>query len=101
METLGIDVAASSSDNRKIFKRMNVDTRVFTYDEIVEWMQTLSLIRECQGLADYARDIAQRTAVDDDMNSGYLWLIEKEDFWLTVMKRGHYSALSHDGAVWI
>ena len=90
METLGIDVAASSSDNRKTFKRMNVDTRVFTYDEIVKWMRTLSLISECQGSADYARDIAERTVVDDDMKNGYLWLIEKEDFWLTVMKREHY-----------
>ena len=97
MDSLGMDVAASSSDNRKTFKRMNVDTRVFTYEEIVAWLQTLSLISECQGLADYAREIAQRTVVDDDMNSGYLWLIEKEDFWLTFMKRAHYRMMERFG----
>ena len=55
MGTLGIDVAASASDNRKTFKRMNVDTGVFTYDEIAEWMRTLSQISECQGLADLSQ----------------------------------------------
>jgi hypothetical protein len=35
MDTLGIDVDASESDNMKTLKKMTVDTKVFTYDELV------------------------------------------------------------------
>ena len=34
MDTLGIDVGASGSDNMKTFKKITVDTKVFTYDEL-------------------------------------------------------------------
>ena len=37
MGTLEIDVGASDSDNTKTFKKMTVDTGVFTYDELVAW----------------------------------------------------------------
>ena len=40
--TLGIDVDAS---NMKTFKRMTVDTGVFTYAELVVWFRTLSKLR--------------------------------------------------------
>ena len=33
MDSLGIDVGASESDNMKTFKKMTVDTEVFTYAE--------------------------------------------------------------------
>ncbi len=42
MNSPGIDVGASDSDNMKTFKKMTVDTGVFTYDELVVWFETLS-----------------------------------------------------------
>ncbi len=47
MDTLGIDVGASDSDNMKTFKKMTVDTGVFTYAELVVWFRMLSNIRGC------------------------------------------------------
>ena len=35
MDSLGIDVDASDSDNMKTFNKMTVDTGVFTYVELV------------------------------------------------------------------
>jgi hypothetical protein len=43
MNSLGIDVDASDSDNMKNFQKMTVDTGVFTYNELVVWFETLSI----------------------------------------------------------
>ena len=58
MDTLGIDVAATDSDNLKTFRRMNNATGAFTYDEIVVWFRVLSKRGECQGLAECAEELA-------------------------------------------
>ena len=51
MDTLGIDVGASVSDNMRTFKRMTNETGAFQYDEVVVWFQALSKKSECQGLS--------------------------------------------------
>ena len=51
MNSLGIDVGASDSDNMKNFEKMTVDTEKFTYDELVVWFETLSKLRNCSGMA--------------------------------------------------
>ena len=99
METLGINVEASDSDNDKTFKRMSVDTGQFTPEEFVVWLQTLSKIRNCKGLGDCAGDIAKRVAVDEEMNEGRYWVASgvymywKKDYWLTLMNAGQYGVL--------
>ena len=50
MNSLGIDVDASDSDNMKNFTKMTVDTGVFTYDELVVWFETLSKLNNCRGM---------------------------------------------------
>ena len=42
MDSLGIDVGASDSDNMRTFKRVTVSTEVFTYEEVVVWFRMLS-----------------------------------------------------------
>ena len=73
MDTLGIDVGASVSDNMRTFKRVTVSTEVFTYEEVVVWFRMLSKISKCQGLAACAEDYAQRLVVEDERNEGRFW----------------------------
>ena len=94
MNSLGIDVGASDSDNMKNFEKMTVDTEKFTYDELVVWFETLSKLRNCSGMAACAKEYAQRIAEDDGLDQGRYWLGEKEEYWLSFMKRSR-----HDG-VW-
>ena len=93
MDSLGIDVGALDSDNMRTFKRVTVSTEVFTYEEVVVWFRMLSKISKCQGLAACAEEYAHRLVVDDEMDHGRYWLIEKEEFWLSFMKRAHYREL--------
>ena len=67
MDSLGIDVDASDSDNMRTFKKVTVSTEEFTYDEVVVWFRMLSKISKCQGLAANAKDWqhAQRTMRKD------------------------------------
>ena len=58
MDTLGIDVGASASDNLKTFKKITVDTKEFTYGELVVWFQTLSKLSACRGMAACAEEYA-------------------------------------------
>ncbi len=51
MDTLGIDVGASVSENTQTFKRMTKETGAFTYDEVVVWFQALSKKSDCPGLS--------------------------------------------------
>ena len=60
MDSLEIEVDASDSDNMKTLKRMKNGTWEFTYGEVVVWLQMLSKICKCQGLADRAEDYATR-----------------------------------------
>ncbi len=62
MDSLGIDVGASDSDNMKTFKKMTVDTGVFMYAELVAWFRILSKLRNCHGMAVCAEDYACRLA---------------------------------------
>ncbi len=86
MDTLGIDVDASGSDNMKTFKKITVGTKVFTYDEVVVWFQTLSKLSDCRGLAvcaaEYAHKLAVDDYVDDDIDQGRYWL--KAVYWDTL-----------------
>ena len=41
MDSLGIDVGASDSDNLRTFKKVTVSTEEFTYDEVVVWFRML------------------------------------------------------------
>ena len=93
MDTLGIDVDAEASDNMKTFKKITVDTKEFTYDELVVWFQTLSKLSACRGMAACAEEYAHRIVVEDEMDLGRYWLKEKEEFWLSFMKRSHCHAL--------
>ena len=97
MDSLGIDVGASESDNMQTFKKMTVDTGVFTYDELVVWFRTLSKLRTCQGLAVCAEDYARRLVTEDEMDQGYYWLKQKDEFWLSFMKRSHVIVLTEFG----
>ena len=97
MDTLGIDVVASASDNMKTFKKITVDTKEFTYDKLVVWFQTLSKLSACRGMAVCAAEYAHRIVVEDEMDLGRYWLKEKEEFWLSFMKRSHYHALMDFG----
>ena len=81
MDSLGIDVDASDSDNMRTFKRVTVSTEVFTYEELVVWFRMLSKISKCQGLAACAEEYAHRLVVEDEMDQGRYWPIEKEEFW--------------------
>ena len=72
MDTLGIDVGASASDNMKTFKKITVDTKEFTYDELVVWFQTLSKLSACRGMAVCAAEYAHRIVVEDEMDLGLL-----------------------------
>ena len=56
MDSLGIDVDASDSDNMRTFKKVTVSTEVFKYDEVVVWFRMLSKISKCQGLAACVED---------------------------------------------
>ena len=47
MDSLGIDVGASDSDNMRTFKRETVSTEVFKYEEVVVWFRMLSKISKC------------------------------------------------------
>jgi len=90
MNSLGIDVDASDSDNMKTFKKMTVDTGVFTYDELVVWFETLSKLSNCRGMAACAKAYAQRLVEEDGLDEGRYWLKTKEEYWLSFMKRSHY-----------
>ena len=96
MDSLGIDVGASDSDNMRTFKRVTVSTEVFTYEEVVVWFRMLSKISKCQGLAACAEEYAHRLVVDDEMDQGRYWLKEKEEFW-SFIKRAHYQMLMDFG----
>jgi len=97
MDSLGIDVDALDSDNMKTFKKMTVDTGVFTYDELVVWFRTLSKLRNCQGMAGRAEEYARRLVQEDEMDQGYYWLKRKEEFWVSFMKRSHVDVLMDFG----
>ena len=96
MDTLGIDVAATDSDNLKTFRRMNNATGAFTYDEIVVWFRVLSKRGKCQGLAECAEEYAQRLVADEERNQGWSWLDEPQEFW-SFMKTMHYRVLEKYG----
>ena len=68
MDSLGIDVDASDSDNMKTLQRMKNETGEFTYNEVAVWLQMLSKIGKCQGLADRAEEYAHRPVVDEEKN---------------------------------
>ena len=70
MDSLGIDVDASDSDNMRTFKKVTVSTEEFTYDEVVVWFRMLSKISKCQGLAACAEEYAHRLVVEDEMDQG-------------------------------
>ena len=96
MDTLGIDVDASESDNMKTFKKMTLDTKAFTYGELVVWFQMLSKLSDCRGLAVCAAEYAHRLIVEDEMDQGRYWLnAEKEDW--SFMKKAHYQVLMEFG----
>ena len=76
MDSLGIEVDALDSDNMKTLQRMKNETGEFTYNEVVVWLQMLSKIGKCQGLANRAEDYAHRLVVDEEKNQGWLWLRE-------------------------
>ena len=97
MNSLGIDVDASDSDNMKTFKKMTVDTGVFTYDELVVWFETLSKLSNRRTMAGCAKEYAQRIVEEDGMDRGRDWLKEKEEYWLSFMKRSHYHDLMELG----
>ena len=80
MDSLGIDVGASDSDNMQTFKKMTVDTGVFTYAELVVRFRTLSKLGTCQGLAVCAEDYARRIAKEEEIDQGYFWFKEKGEF---------------------
>ena len=83
MNSLGIDVGASDSDNMRNFKKMTVDTEKFTYDGLVVWFETLSKLSNCSGMAACAKEYAQRIVKDDGLDQGRYWLDEKEEYWLS------------------
>ena len=97
MDSLGIDVGASDSDNMRTFKKVTVSTEVFKYEEVVIWFRMLSKISNSQGLAACAEEYARKLVVEDEMDHGRYWLIEKEEFWLAFMKRAHYRVLMEFG----
>ena len=90
MNSLGIDVDASDSDNMKNFTKMTMDTGVFTYDELVVWFETLSKLSNCRGMASCAKAYAQRLVEEDGLDEGRYWLKTKEEYWLSFMKRSHF-----------
>ena len=45
---------------------MKNETGEFTYNEVVVWLQMLSKIGKCQGLADRAEEYAHRLVVDEE-----------------------------------
>ncbi len=77
VDSLGIDVGASESDNMKTFKTMTLDKGVLTYAELVVWFQTLSKLSDYRGIEVCAETYAQRPAVEDEMDLGRYWLKEK------------------------
>ena len=98
MDTLGIDVDAEASDNMKTFKKITVDTKEFTYDELVVWFQTLSKLSACRGMAACAEEYAHRIVVEDEMDLGRYWLKEKEEFWFELHEE---VALSRVAGFWV
>ena len=74
MDTLGIEIRASNSDNMRTFKRVTVGTEVFTYGEVVVWFRMLSKISNCQGLAACAEEYmyAHRLVVEDEMDQVFV-----------------------------
>ena len=96
MDSLGIDVDASDSDNMRTFKKVTVSTEEFTYDEVVVWFRMLSKISKCQGLAACAEDYAQRVVVEDERNEGRHWLMADKEDW-SFMKKLHYQMLMEFG----
>ena len=96
MDSLGIDVDASDSDNMRTFKKVTVSTEEFTYDEVVVWFRMLSKISKCQGLAACAEDYAQRLVVEDERNEGRHWLMADKEDW-SFMKKLHYQMLMEFG----
>ena len=49
---------------------MKNETGEFTYNEVAVWLQMLSKIGKCQGLADRAEEYAHRLVVDEEKNQG-------------------------------
>ena len=96
MDTLGIDVGASVSDNTQTFKRMTNETKAFKYDEVVVWFQALSKKSECTGLSDCAEEYAQKLVEDEEKNQGWLWLDEPQEYW-SFMKSTHHKVLEREG----
>ena len=41
--------------------------------------------------------IARRLVEEDEIDQGYYWIKEKEEFWLSFMKRSHYHVLMDFG----
>jgi hypothetical protein len=94
MDTLGIDVGASESDNMKTFKKMTLDTKAFTYGGLVVWFQMMSKLSDCRRVC--AAEYAHRLVVEDEMDQGRYWLkAEKED--RSFMKKAHCQVLMEFG----
>ena len=81
----------------KTFKKMTVDTGVCTYDELVVWFETLSKLSNRRTMAGCAKEYAQRIVEEDGMDRGRDLLKEKEEYWLSFMKRSHYHDLMELG----
>ena len=75
---------------------MTVDTKVFTYDELVVWFKMLSKLSDCRGLAVCAEEYAHRLVVEDEMDQGRYWLKAEKVYW-SFIKQPHYQMMMEFG----
>ena len=80
---LGINSKASTEDNLNGFQPMTEDNEhAFNRTEIAEWLRILSVRGRCPGLGERAEEYATKFVDEDEMNNGWLWLMEEKEYWL-------------------
>ena len=68
-----------------------------TLPAVEAWLCELSVIGRCPDLAAKAADYAYQFVEVDSMRTAWMWIEEKEEYWLQHMKRGHYKVLEKFG----
>ena len=93
-----INSTAYAAESLRGFQPMTEDMEdELTIEAVEAWLRQLSVIGRCQNLAAKAADYAYQFVEKDDMRMAWLWLEEKEEYWLQHMSRGHYRVLEKFG----
>ena len=89
-----ITSTASAEETLLGFQPMTEDMEdELTLQAVEAWLCELSVIGRCPDLAAKAAEYAYQFVEEDGLRMAWMWIEEKEEYWLQHMKRGHYKVL--------